>query len=102
MWIWRPKKADSLAAADGTVFETGFDTEDGNYVVLWHGQSGQMTYYTHCKEVLVSEKEQVLAGDKIATVGTTGKSTGYHLHFAVSYEGVWQEPFWGEGQIRAE
>lgn len=94
--------ADILAAADGTVFETGFDTEDGNYVVLWHGQSGQMTYYTHCKEVLVSEKEQVLAGDKIATVGTTGKSTGYHLHFAVSYEGVWQEPFWGEGQIRAE
>ena len=28
---------------------TGFDTVNGNYVVLWHGQSGQMTYYTHCK-----------------------------------------------------
>lgn len=83
-----------VAAADGRVYETGFDAEDGNYVVLWHGQSGQMTYYTHCEEVLVSKNDQVLAGDKIATVGSTGRSTGSHLHFAVSYDGEWQEPFW--------
>lgn len=88
------KGAAVVAAADGRVYETGFDAENGNYVVLWHGQSGQMTYYTHCEEVLVSKKDQVSAGDKIATVGSTGRSTGGHLHFAVSYDGEWQEPFW--------
>ena len=83
-----------VAAADGRVYETGFDAEDGNYVVLWHGQSGQMTYYTHCEEVLVSKGDPVSAGDKIATVGSTGRSTGSHLHFAVSCGGEWQEPIW--------
>ncbi len=86
--------APVAAAADGSVYETGFDAEYGNYVVLWHGQSGQMTYYSHCGEVLVSEGQQVKAGDVIATVGNTGRSTGYHLHFAVSYEGEWEEPLW--------
>lgn len=94
--------ADILAAADGSVFETGFDTVYGNYVVLWHGQSGQMTYYMHCKEVLVSQKDQVKSGDKIATVGQTGMATGSLLHFAVSYEGEWQEPLWGKGQTENE
>ncbi len=88
------KGAAIVAAADGRVYETGFDAEDGNYVVLWHGQSGQMTYYTHCEEVLVSKGNQISAGDKIATVGSTGRSTGSHLHFAVSCGEEWQEPFW--------
>lgn len=90
-----PSGADVLAAADGTVYRTGFDAENGNYVVLWHGDSGQMTYYTHCRDILVSEKDQVSAGDKIATVGQTGRATGPHLHFAVSGDGEWQEPVWG-------
>ena len=89
-----PSGTDVLAAADGTVYRTGFDATDGNYVVLWHVESGQMTYYTHCKDILVSEREQVLAGDKIATVGQTGRATGPYLHFAVSYEREWQEPVW--------
>lgn len=90
-----PSGADVLAAADGAVYRTGFDAENGNYVVLWHGDSGQMTYYTHCRDILVSEKDQVSAGDKIATVGQTGRATGPHLHFAVSGDGEWQEPVWG-------
>lgn len=90
-----PSGADVLAAADGAVYQTGFDVENGNYVVLWHGDSGQMTYYTHCTDILVSEKDQVSAGDKIATVGQTGRATGPHLHFAVSGDGEWQEPVWG-------
>ena len=90
-----PMGTDILAAADGTVYRTGFDATDGNYVVLWHGESGQMTYYTHCKDILVSEGDRVSARDKIATVGQTGRATGTHLHFAVSYEGEWQEPVWG-------
>lgn len=90
-----PSGADVLAAADGAVYRTGFDAENGNYVVLWHGDSGQMTYYTHCRDILVSEKDKVSAGDKIATVGQTGRATGPHLHFAVSGDGEWQEPVWG-------
>lgn len=90
-----PSGADVLAAADGAVYRTGFDAENGNYVVLWHGNSGQMTYYTHCRDILVSEKDKVSAGDKIATVGQTGRATGPHLHFAVSGDGEWQEPVWG-------
>ena len=90
-----PSGADVLAAADGAVYRRGFDAENGNYVVLWHGDSGQMTYYTHCRDILVSEKDQVSAGDKIATVGQTGRATGPHLHFAVSGDGEWQEPVWG-------
>lgn len=91
-----------VAAADGRVYETGYDAVNGNYVVLWHGQSGQMTYYMHCEEILVTEKEKVKAGDKIATVGSTGKSTGYHLHFAVSSGREWEEPIWGKGQLEEE
>lgn len=84
--------ADILAAADGTVFMTGFDTEMGNYVVLWHGQSGQMTYYAHCKTVEVAQGQQVAQGEKIATVGQTGQATGPCLHFAISSEDNWEEP----------
>lgn len=89
---------DIVAAADGTVYRVGFDAENGNYVVLWHGQSGQMTYYTHCGETLVKEGDSVAAGQKIAVVGSTGRSTGPHLHFAVSNGENWEEPRWESSQ----
>lgn len=91
-----PEGADILAAADGTVCMTGFDTVNGNYVVLWHVQSGQMTYYTHCKTLEVEKGQQVARGEKIATVGKTGTATGPCLHFAVSSGTNWEEPFWEE------
>jgi len=91
-----PEGADILAAADGTVSMTGFDTVNGNYVVLWHGQSGQMTYYTHCKTIAVEKGQQVARGEKIATVGKTGQATGPFLHFAVSSGTNWEEPHWEE------
>lgn len=85
--------ADILAAADGTVFMTGYDAEMGNYVVLRHGQSGRMTYYEHCKTVEVEKGQQVAQGEKIATVGQTGRATGSFLHFAVSSGTNWEEPY---------
>lgn len=91
-----PEGADILAAADGTVSMTGFDTVNGNYVVLWHGQSGQMTYYTHCKTIAVEKGQQVARGEIIATVGKTGQATGPFLHFAVSSGTNWEEPHWEE------
>ena len=91
-----PEGADILAAADGMVCMTGFDTVNGNYVVLWHGQSGQMTYYTHCKTIEVEKGQQVAREEKIATVGKTGTATGPFLHFAVSSDTNWEEPHWEE------
>ena len=80
-----------LAAAGGTVQETGFDAERGNYLLLDHGD-GLTTLYAQCREILVTEGRQVAAGDTVAEMGSTGRSTGPHLHFAVLQDGVEQPP----------
>ncbi len=87
-----PKGSDVLAAADGVVMAVGFDNTDGNYVILHHQINDECTYYSACQEILVSQGDEVNAGDKIATVGSTGRSTGPHLHFALSRSGEYIEP----------
>lgn len=82
---------DVLAAADGMVYETGYSTKYGNYVVLLH-INGDMTYYCHCQKILVEKDDQVKRGETIATVGSTGMSTGAHLHFALSRDGWFVDP----------
>ena len=82
---------DIKAAADGVVYETGFSAEYGNYVVLLH-INGDMTYYCYCQGVTVKKDDQVERGDKIATVGSSGRSTGPHLHFALSRNGFFVNP----------
>jgi len=51
-----------------------------------------MTYYCHCREVVVSDGAQVKRGEEIAAVGNTGRSTGAHLHFALSRNGRFVDP----------
>ena len=51
-----------------------------------------MTYYAHCSEILVSPGDVVAKGDLIARVGSTGRSTGPHLHFEVRADGEAQDP----------
>lgn len=80
-----------LAAADGTVTEVGFDRERGNYLVLDHG-GGLTTMYAHCRNVDVKEGDTVKAGEMVAAVGSTGISTGPHLHFEVRQDGQAQNP----------
>mgnify|MGYP000698327403 CR=1 FL=1 len=80
-----------LAAADGAVRETGFDPERGNYLILDHGD-GLTTLYAQCREILVTEGQSVAAGDTVAEMGSSGMSTGPHLHFAVLQDGVEQPP----------
>ena len=80
-----------LAAADGTVTETGFDAAKGNYLILDHGD-GLTTLYAHCRNVDVKEGDTVKAGEMIAAVGSTGMSTGPHLHFEVRQDGEAQNP----------
>ena len=86
-----PEGTEIKAAADGVVYETGYSSKYGNYVVLLH-INGEMTYYCHCKEITVKKDDQVKRGDKIGTVGQTGQATGSHLHFALSRSGWFINP----------
>ena len=63
---------------------------------MHHEESGESTYYSACQEIFVSVGDEVSAGDKIATVGSTGRSTGPHLHFSLSRNGVPKEPVFVE------
>lgn len=83
--IAAPKGTNIYAAADGTVVKCEWYGGYGNCVIINHG-GGIMTLYGHCNSLNVKNGQSVKAGDVIAYVGTTGQSTGYHLHFTV-YEG---------------
>lgn len=63
----------------------------GNYVVIDHGD-GFVTLYGHCWNINVTTGQSVTKGQQISTVGSTGNSTGYHLHFEVRYNNVKQNP----------
>jgi murein DD-endopeptidase MepM/ murein hydrolase activator NlpD len=79
------------SAAGGVVLSTEFHPQYGNMVELDHGK-GLVTRYAHASEVLVKTGDIVKRGQLIARVGTTGRSTGPHLHFEVMVEGVHQNP----------
>lgn len=71
-----------FAAADGKVITTGFDREHGNYIAIDHGRQLQ-TMYLHLSKFVVKPRDSVQKGDLIGRVGTTGRSTGPHLHYQV-------------------
>lgn len=79
------------AAGNGTVKEAGFNAQDGNFVRLDHG-SGQESFYAHCGSVLVKTGDKVTSGQTIATIGSSGMSTGPHLHFEFLVNGVATDP----------
>lgn len=84
--------ADIIAAADGTVTAASYSSAAGNYVMIDHG-GGLYTVYMHASSLLVSPGQAVSAGDVIAKVGSTGISTGSHLHFGVSLNGSYVSPW---------
>ena len=79
------------AVADGTVIRAGWSSGYGNLVVIDHG-NGVTTYYGHCSRLYVSKGTSVKAGDNIAAVGSTGNSTGNHLHFEIRLNGEQVNP----------
>ena len=80
-----------LSAMAGVVTEAGYDVSLGNYLVLDHG-NGVTTLYAHCQKLLVEEGMQVAAEACIALMGSTGMSTGPHLHFEVRRDGMPENP----------
>lgn len=87
-----PGGSPILAAYDGTVAAAGYSSTMGNYIYLNHG-SGLVTIYMHASALYVSAGQDVSKGDKIAAVGTTGRSTGNHLHFGVRLNGEYVTPW---------
>ena len=88
--IPRPAGTPVLAAADGTVLEADFSAEDGNYIRLRHGSV--TTKYAHLLASAVEPGQTVSAGEQIGQVGSTGRSTGAHLHFEVTVNGIRVDP----------
>ena len=81
----------AAAAGTVTVSQYGYSGGYGNYIMLSHG-NGVQTVYGHCTSLLVNVGEYVSQGQAIATVGSTGNSTGNHLHFEIRVNGVAQNP----------
>ena len=81
-----PRNTPIRAARSGIVLISGYNGSYGNYVVINHG-NGQTTLYAHMNSRAVSVGQSVSQGQTIGYVGTTGSSTGYHLHFEVRISG---------------
>lgn len=86
-----PKGTTISAMASGAVTYAGYSGTFGNIVKISHG-SGWETWYAHCDTMSVSAGDYVTKGQKIGTVGMTGRATGYHLHLEVHKNGVLQNP----------
>lgn len=84
--------ADIVAAADGTVVFSGYSNSAGNYVMIDHGGS-LYTVYMHASSLCVDKGTEVTKGQLVAKVGSTGISTGNHLHFGVSLNGSYVSPW---------
>ncbi|MGP1570305.1 MAG: murein hydrolase activator EnvC family protein [Eubacteriales bacterium] len=80
-----------VAANSGTVMRAGWNNSYGNVVFIDHG-GGIVTVYAHNSELLVSKGDVVARGQQIARAGSTGNSTGPHLHFEVRKNGDYQNP----------
>lgn len=86
-----PGGSPILAAYNGKVVAADYSSSMGNYIMIDHGDS-LYTIYMHASALYVSKGAEVSKGDKIAAVGSTGRSTGNHLHFSVRLNGNYVNP----------
>ena len=87
-----PSGSPILAAYDGEVVASSYSPTMGNYIMIDHGD-GLYTIYMHASQLLASEGQMVARGEEIAKVGSTGRSTGPHLHFTVRKDGNYISPW---------
>lgn len=83
--------ADIVAAASGTVVAAAYNYSMGNYVMISHG-NGVYTIYMHASKLCTTSGAYVAQGQKIAEVGSTGNSSGPHLHFGIRINGTYVDP----------
>ncbi|MBO7333692.1 MAG: M23 family metallopeptidase, partial [Lachnospiraceae bacterium] len=81
-----------LAAYDGVVVASAYNWSMGNYIMIDHGD-GLYTIYMHASKLYANSGDIVVKGETIAAVGTTGSSTGNHLHFGVRLNGQYVSPW---------
>ena len=79
------------AAGDGVVIFAGWNGSFGNVIIINHGY-GYKTVYGHLKEIKISKGDTVTKGELIGAMGSSGKSTGTHLHFEIRYNGTQINP----------
>lgn len=91
--IAAPEGTKIRAAFSGKIIKSGNDEQAGKYIYVSHG-NGFVTFYCHCSELLVKNGTVVRQGETIALVGTTGYSTGPHLHFEVRKDNIRYNPLW--------
>ena len=89
--LWAAYGTPILASKSGTVVEAGWNTAYGNMVIIDHGD-GTSTLYGHSSRLAVQAGQHVSQGQVIAYVGSTGYSTGPHLHFGIMINGQWVNP----------
>lgn len=87
-----PGGSPILAAYDGTVIAADYSSTMGNYIMIDHG-GGLYTIYMHASALYVSKGESVSRKQQIAAIGSTGRSTGNHLHFSVRLNGGYVSPW---------
>jgi len=87
-----PKGTAIYAAYDGIVVAATYSATMGNYVMIDHGD-GLYTIYMHASQLYVQKDDIVVRGETIAAVGSTGRSTGNHLHFSVRLNGAYTSPW---------
>ncbi len=91
MDIGAPMGSTITAAAGGKIIYAGWEGGYGNTIIIDHG-GNTSTLYGHCSQLFVSEGQEVQRGQAIGAVGSTGESTGPHLHFEIRINGVPVDP----------
>lgn len=86
-----PKGTAIYASDGGTVIFSGYSGTYGYLVKIDHG-NGYVTYYAHNSSLLVSKGDKVYKGQQIAKAGNSGRATGYHCHFGITYNGSFINP----------
>lgn len=86
----RAKSNYIYSVMPGKITKTGKNRLLGNYVEIEHGKFKSL--YAHLSQILVNKKDVVTAGKKIGITGNTGRTTGEHLHFAVTFNGKYTDP----------